>query len=68
MDSNIYYQPDKEIISEYARECQVEIFAKILKENNPAKRKQKLAKFANGKGFESDMVWKVIETMDFDPE
>ncbi|MCF8367867.1 MAG: RecX family transcriptional regulator [Bacteroidales bacterium] len=38
---------------------------KLLKDKDLAKRKQKLAKFAAGKGFESDMVWKVINKFEF---
>ena len=35
---------------------------KLLKEKDPYKRKQKLAKYATTKGFESDVVWKVLNT------
>ncbi len=35
---------------------------KLLKDTDPVKRKQKLAKFATGKGFESDEVWKVLNS------
>ncbi|MCD4695359.1 MAG: RecX family transcriptional regulator [Bacteroidales bacterium] len=38
---------------------------KLLKEKDPAKRNQKLAKFATGKGFEPDEVWKVLNSFDF---
>lgn len=37
---------------------------KLLKEKDPYKRKQKLAKFANGKGFESDIIWRVLNEVE----
>ena len=36
---------------------------KLLKEDDPYKRKQKLALFAQSKGYELDLIWKTIKEL-----
>ena len=40
--------------------------SKVLRESDPFKRKGKLAKFAQSKGFESALIWTILKDGSFD--
>lgn len=54
IDNDDYYESLKQLISKKE---------KSLKTRNNFERKQKLAAYAISKGYESDLVWKVIKEM-----
>ena len=39
---------------------------KLLKEEDPYKRKQKLALYAQSKGYELDLIWKTLKNIELD--
>ena len=55
IEEDAYFKTLEEVIQKKARQ---------IRESDPFKAKNKIAKYAIGRGFETELVWKMVKTMD----